>query len=56
MNLENNRLIQNIPRELGSLSRLQALVLTNNSFSGEIPAIISRWSNLFGLELDGNKR
>ncbi|XP_059598992.1 LRR receptor kinase SERL2-like [Vitis vinifera] len=53
LNLELNNFHGQIPQELGRLSRLRALNLTNNS-SGEIPANLSRCSNLVYFRLGFN--
>ena len=43
-----------IPPELGSLSNLQGLYLSDNELSGEIPAWLGNLSNLIELDLSGN--
>ena len=44
-----------IPAELGSLSNLEWLKLSNNELSGEIPAWLGSLSNLEYLYLNGNE-
>ena len=46
MNLSVNALSGEIPPELGSLSNLTQLWLTENALSGEIPAELGSLSNL----------
>ena len=44
-----------IPPELGSLTNLTWLVLSNNQLSGEIPAELGNLPNLGGLFLNNNR-
>ena len=48
-------LIGEIPTEIGKLSNLHRLWLSNNQLTGEIPAEIGKLSNLKVLYLDNNK-
>ena len=52
--LHRNALSGEIPAELGSLSTLFAMQLTDNALSGEIPAELGGLSNLIYLGLGGN--
>ena len=49
-----NELTGEIPKELGSLTNLQRLELSNNKLTGEIPTELSNLSNLQRLELGNN--
>ncbi len=53
--LHRNALSGEIPAELGGLSNLFAMQLTDNSLSGEIPAELGSLSNLLGMVLSGNE-
>ena len=53
--LHRNALSGEIPAELGSLSNLFAMQLTDNSLSGEIPAELGSLSKLLALDLGGNQ-
>ena len=53
--LHRNALSGEIPAELGSLSILFAMQLTDNSLSGEIPAELGGLSYLISLDLSGNE-
>ena len=44
-----------IPRELGSLSNLEQLLLASNQLTGEIPAELGNLSNLLALYLSNNQ-
>ncbi|KAH9733943.1 putative LRR receptor-like serine/threonine-protein kinase [Citrus sinensis] len=55
INLENNTIQGEIPREFGRLLRLEALFLSNNSLAGKIPANLSYCSRLTVLALPYNK-
>ncbi|EOY17015.1 Leucine-rich repeat protein kinase family protein [Theobroma cacao] len=44
-----------IPMEIGSLSNIMVLSLSQNELSGSIPATIGRLQNVQGLYLNGNK-
>ena len=52
LELNYNRLIGEIPAELGSLSNLESLDFSSNELSGEIPAELGSLSNLTRLRLD----
>ena len=55
LNLHNNQLSGEIPRELGNLSNLTNLYLHNNQLSGEIPRELGNLSNLTNLYLVNNQ-
>ncbi|KAH7445085.1 hypothetical protein KP509_02G105900 [Ceratopteris richardii] len=50
----NNALVGDIPPELGNLSRLQLLSLSQNGLSGHIPVELSKLSSLQHLDLSNN--
>ena len=52
--LHRNNLNGSIPRELGSLSNLESLLLSSNDLSGPIPAELGNLSNLESLSLNSN--
>ncbi|KAL5205791.1 hypothetical protein ABZP36_034000 [Zizania latifolia] len=51
----NNKLGGPLPATIGTLSKLQNLILVGCSFSGEIPKEIGQLSNLIFLSLNSNK-
>ncbi|WRX10341.1 Protein kinase domain - like 10, partial [Theobroma cacao] len=53
--LNNNKLSDLIPQEIGLLRSLSVLELSYNSFTGPIPASIGNLINLFFLYLNNNK-
>ncbi|EEF28404.1 serine-threonine protein kinase, plant-type, putative [Ricinus communis] len=55
LNLMNNSLSHEIPREIGYLHRLKHLILTYNSNGGKIPTSISSCTNLISILFSGNK-
>lgn len=50
-----NGLRGELPRQLGSLARLQTLSLPNNALSGEIPPELGNLESLSGLNLENNR-
>ncbi|KAK8541738.1 hypothetical protein V6N12_014365 [Hibiscus sabdariffa] len=54
MNLSNNRLTGNIPRELGLLNMLEFLLLNYNNLTGEIPSTFESLSSLMVCNLSYN--
>ena len=54
LRLPANQLAGEIPRELGSLARLEMLALTGNRLSGAIPPELGNLTNLAVLSLYGN--
>ena len=55
LRLWSSQLNGEIPPELGNLSNLEALYLSNNRLSGEIPPELGSLSNLERLSLNGNQ-
>ena len=55
LNLSDNRLIGEIPRELSNLSHLQSIILYNNQLSGDIPRELGSLSQLVFLSLGQNQ-
>ena len=55
LDLSDNGLRGNIPAELASLEKLEALYLNDNQLSGEIPPELGKLSNLVRLLLAGNE-
>ncbi|KAJ4831653.1 hypothetical protein Tsubulata_043674 [Turnera subulata] len=53
--MDNNKLVGNIPSELGNLSGLIRLSLSGNNLSGPIPATVARMENLQHMDLSSNK-
>ena len=56
LNLENNQLTGEIPKELAVLSGLKVLWLAGNEFSGEIPEELSSLVNLEEVSLSGGNQ
>ncbi|XP_015887892.3 MDIS1-interacting receptor like kinase 2-like [Ziziphus jujuba] len=50
-----NNLLGSIPRSIGNMSKLTALILSENKFSGSIPHEIGQLKSLNRLYLDGNQ-
>ena len=55
LDLNNNYLKGEIPKEIGNLTNLQKLYLSYNKLEGEIPKEIGKLTNLQWLYLDSNK-
>lgn len=56
LDLSSNQLRGGLPPELGALSRLVAVNLGGNSFSGTVPmALLSRWPVMQELHLEANQ-
>nr|GMC71670.1 LRR receptor-like serine/threonine-protein kinase FLS2 [Ipomoea batatas] len=55
IDLSANRLIGEIPNELGNLTEIRALNLSYNNLSGTIPETFSRLHNIESLDLSHNK-
>nr|GMC69034.1 LRR receptor-like serine/threonine-protein kinase GSO2 [Ipomoea batatas] len=55
IDLSANRLIGEIPFELGNLTEIHALNLSHNNFNGTIPETFSKLHNIESLDLSHNK-
>ena len=55
LNVSNNQLSGEIPRDLAFLDNLVHLDVSNNQFSGEFPLEFTRLQNRKGLKLNGNQ-
>ena len=55
LNLSNDELTGEIPKEIGKLINLRGLYLNNNQLTGEIPKEIGKLTNLQDLYLNNNK-
>mmetsp|Transcript_8719 Transcript_8719/g.13447 ORF Transcript_8719/g.13447 Transcript_8719/m.13447 type:complete len:1175 (-) Transcript_8719:1036-4560(-) len=54
LNLTNNKLSQSIPKEIGSLSQLKILDLSQNSITGGLPESLGLATNLLSLDISNN--